>query len=115
MDVLLIVACFYFAFSQAKALVDYGNQPWELVHYLLLFLTLALAGLGLWRSWMYYKDWKYKKEHPEEAEVLGAGEAVEEDADDTEEEDDGEEEAAEVSALPEAEEAADGDEPKEEQ
>ena len=112
MDVLLIVACFYFAFSQAKALVDYGNQPWELVHYLLLFLTLALAGLGLWRSWMYYKDWKYKKEHPEEAEVLGAGEAVEEDA---EEEDDAEEEAAEVSALPEAEEAADGEEPKEEQ
>ena len=112
MDVLLIVACFYFAFSQAKALVDYGNQPWELVHYLLLFLTLALAGLGLWRSWMYYKDWKYKKEHPEEAEVLGVGEAVEEDA---EEEDDAEEEAAEVSALPEAEEAADSEEPKEEQ
>ena len=112
MDVLLIVACFYFAFSQAKALVDYGNQPWGVVHYVLLILTIALAGLGLWRPVLYYKEWKYKKEHPEEAEVLGAGEAVEED----EAEDGGDEEAADeavdVAALPDAEEPADGEEPK---
>ena len=112
MDVLLIVACFYFAFSQAKALVDYGNQPWGVVHYVLLILTIALAGLGLWRSVLYYKEWKYKKEHPEEAEALGAGEAVEED----EAEDDGDEEAADeavdVAALPDADETADGKEPK---
>ena len=87
MDILLIFACFYFAFTQAKALIDYGNQPWELVHYLLLLLTIVLTALGIFRSYLYYKEWKYKKEHPEE-DGLPQTSGV----DDTDEEEDDEEE-----------------------
>lgn len=68
MDLLLIFACFYFAYSQVAALIDYGSQPWGLVHYLLLLLAIALTAMGIWRSVTYYKEWKYKKAHPEEAE-----------------------------------------------
>ena len=96
MDVLLIVACFYFAFSQAKALVDYGNQPWGVVHYVLLILTIALAGLGLWRSVLYYKEWKYKKEHPEED---GLPQTSSTDDTDEEEKDEEEEDTAADKAL----------------
>ena len=87
MDILLIFACFYFAFTQAKALIDYGNQPWELVHYLLLLLTIVLAALGIFRSYLYYKEWKYKKEHPEEDALPQTSST-----DDTDEEEDDEEE-----------------------
>lgn len=69
MDLLLIFACFYFAYSEIAALIDYGSQPWELVHYLLLLLAIALAAMGIWRSVVYYKEWKYKKTHPEEDET----------------------------------------------
>ena len=86
MDILLIFACFYFAFSQAKALVDYGNQPWELVHYLLLLLTIVLTALGIFRSYLYYKDWKYKKEHPEEETLPQSADAQAEEADEDAEE-----------------------------
>ena len=80
MDILLIFACFYFAFTQAKALIDYGNQPWELVHYLLLLLTIVLAALGIFRSYLYYKEWKYKKEHPDEENTVAQLPDSEEDA-----------------------------------
>lgn len=66
MDLLLIFACFYFAYSQIMSLVNYGSQPWELVHYLLLLLSIALIAMGGWRSVLYYRQWKYKKEHPDE-------------------------------------------------
>ena len=95
MDILLIFACFYFAFTQAKALIDYGNQPWELVHYLLLLLTIVLAALGIFRSYLYYKEWKYKKEHPEE-DALPQTSGV----DDTDEEEKDEEDGAAGEALP---------------
>lgn len=95
MDILLIFACFYFAFTQAKALIDYGNQPWELVHYLLLLLTIVLAALGIFRSYLYYKEWKYKKEHPEEDALLQTS-----GVDDTDEEEKDEEDGAAGEALP---------------
>ena len=95
MDILLIFACFYFAFTQAKALIDYGNQPWELVHYLLLLLTIVLAALGIFRSYLYYKEWKYKKEHPEEDALLQTSST-----DDTDEEEKDEEDGAAGEALP---------------
>ena len=95
MDILLIFACFYFAFTQAKALIDYGNQPWELVHYLLLLLTIVLAALGIFRSYLYYKEWKYKKEHPEEDALLQIS-----GVDDTDEEEKDEEDGAAGEALP---------------
>ena len=112
MDILLIFACFYFAFSQAKALIDYGNQPWELVHYLLLLLTIVLAGLGVFRSYLYYKDWKYKKEHPEEnALPQGAADTAEDAEEDAEgsgeEESDAEEDAAESAPADAAQEPKD--------
>ena len=92
MDILLIFACFYFAFTQAKALIDYGNQPWELVHYLLLLLTIVLAALGIFRSYLYYKEWKYKKEHPEEDALPQTSSTDDTDEEDDDEEDDEEEE-----------------------
>ena len=95
MDILLIFACFYFAFTQAKALIDYGNQPWELVHYLLLLLTIVLAALGIFRSYLYYKEWKYKKEHPEEDALPQTSST-----DDTDEEEKDEEDGAAGEALP---------------
>ena len=66
MDLLLIFACFYCAFMQVKTLVDHGSQPWELVHYLVLLLAIALTALGAWRSVYCFKEWRYKKAHPEE-------------------------------------------------
>ena len=76
MDYLLVFACFYFAYDEIKALVNYGNQPWHLVHYLLLALAIVLIGMGLWRSFVMYKQWKYKKEHPEEDEAPKGADAL---------------------------------------
>lgn len=66
MDVIVIIACYYFAFTEIKSLVDYGAAPWRIEHYILAVITLALLVLGTLRAIQSYKVWKYKKDHPEE-------------------------------------------------
>ncbi|MDK2813894.1 MAG: hypothetical protein PWQ08_1149 [Clostridiales bacterium] len=66
MDVIVIIACYYFAFTEIKSLVDYGAAPWRIEHYILAAISLALLVLGTLRAIQSYKTWKYKKDHPEE-------------------------------------------------
>ena len=66
MDVIVVLACYYFAFTEIKSLVDYGAAPWRIEHYILAAISLALLVLGTLRAIQSYKTWKYKKEHPEE-------------------------------------------------
>jgi|GEM_PF-4640986 len=66
MDVIVILACYYFAFTEIKSLVDYGAAPWRIEHYILAAISLALLVLGTLRAIQSYKTWKHKKEHPEE-------------------------------------------------
>lgn len=82
MDVIVILACYYFAFTEIKSLVDYGAAPWRIEHYILAAISLALLVLGTLRAIQSYKTWKYKKDHPEE-EMMSQMQSFQQEEDDT--------------------------------
>lgn len=81
MDLIVIIACYYFAFTEIKSLVDYGAAPWRIEHYILAAISLALLVLGTLRAIQSYKLWKYKKDHPEEEMLSSVAEISAEDED----------------------------------
>ena len=82
MDVIVILACYYFAFTEIKSLVDYGAAPWRIEHYILAAISLALLVLGTLRAIQSYKTWKHKKDHPEE-EMMSQMQSFQQEEDDT--------------------------------
>ena len=65
-DILVILACLYFAYSNVKLLVDEPPAQWELVHYVLILVTVALVAVAVLRGVTAYRKSKQPKPGPED-------------------------------------------------
>lgn len=71
MDILLIVACLYMAYANINTLVQTPFAEWELVHYVMVVLTVLLVVVGALKGWQYYKKRKAKAAEGPDPEATG--------------------------------------------
>lgn len=76
MDILLIVACLYMAYSNITSLAEVPFAEWGMAQYAMVVLTVALVAVGGLKGWQFYKKKKAAADAPPPEE----GEAEEEEA-----------------------------------
>lgn len=66
MGYLIVLVCFYFAYNNAKLLMEMPFAQWGMEQYFLLFITIALVVVGvLYGRMVYLRDKKKKQEEAE--------------------------------------------------
>ena len=58
MDIILVIACLYFAYSSITLLMEVPFAEWEVVQYVLAAITVGLLVAGIMRGWKIIKRWK---------------------------------------------------------
>ena len=58
MDIILVIACLYFAYSSISLLIEVPLAEWEVVQYALAVITVGLTVAGILRGWKIIKRWK---------------------------------------------------------
>lgn len=78
MDILLVFACFYMAYSNAAGLIKTPLNQWAAPQYAMLFVTVLLIAVGALKAFQVYKKRKeINAKASEEALVLQAKDAQE--------------------------------------
>ncbi|MDL2324558.1 hypothetical protein LJC61_05340 [Ruminococcaceae bacterium OttesenSCG-928-A16] len=65
LDGLVVILCFYIAYSNAKSLLEVPFSEWQLVHYLLVLVTVGLVAVAVFRALRMFKTLKSKKAEDE--------------------------------------------------
>lgn len=58
MDILLIVACLYMAYTNITSLAEVPFAEWGMAQYAMVVLTVALVAVGGLKGWQFYKKKK---------------------------------------------------------
>lgn len=64
MDILLIVACLYMAYSNITSLAEVPFAEWGMAQYAMVVLTVALVAVGGLKGWQFYKKKKAAADAP---------------------------------------------------
>lgn len=71
MDILLIVACLYMAYTNITSLAEVPFAEWGMAQYAMVVLTVALVAVGGLKGWQFYKKKKAAADAPPPAEEEG--------------------------------------------